>query len=101
MAVLLIARFNGSPDQLKRAYDQASKMLEAQTGSAMPPGAIRHTCALADNALYIVDIWQSEQAVRSMLESEQFEQVLTAAGFPSPRQADIQVLQVHNTIPAL
>lgn len=97
----VLARFDGDPNQLQQAYDQASSSLEQQTGSALPPGALRHTCALAENALFVVDVWESEAALRAVIESDQFQQALTGAGFPSPKEADIQVLQVHAAIPPL
>ena len=101
MAVLMIAKFKGSPSELKTAYDKSSKLLEEQTGSALPPGAVRHACALSDDALFVVDIWESEEVLRGTIESDQFEQMLTSQGFPSPRNAEIQILQVHATIPPL
>src|SRR5262245_60049222 len=101
MPVLMIAKFSGDPIKLAHAYDQASGDLERHTGSALPPGAIRHTCAVGGDALYVVDIWESAEALSAMIESEQFEDLLTGAGFPSPREADIKVLELHAAVPPL
>jgi hypothetical protein len=101
MAVLMIAKFSGDPKQLKSAYDAADAALLAQTGSSVPPGVFRHTCAVSGDALYIVDVWESEEAARSIVESDQFDEVLRSAGFPSPKEAEIEFLDVHAVQPPL
>ena len=30
-----------------------------------PPGELRHHCAMGDEALYIIGVWESEQHVRT------------------------------------
>ena len=59
MAVLLIARFSGDVADLTRAYDRGHAMIMA-AGGAEQFGELRHHCAISQDALYIVGVWQSE-----------------------------------------
>ena len=45
--------------------------------------------------------WVSEQHVRARWASQEFEDVLTSVGFPSPKSADITILELHATEPPL
>ena len=99
MAVLLIAKFPGDPEVLKKAYDQADSDLAAKFGTRMPPGSLHHVGASAPDGFYVVDVWESEAALRGMLESPAFTETIIAAGFP-PEQAEIQVLPVHAVLTA-
>ncbi len=100
MAVMLIARFDGDVNQLAQAYDRAHALIMSR-GGATGVGELRHHCALGEGALYIIGVWESEEHVRSRWASEEFEGVLTSVGFPSPRAADITVLQLHEIEPPL
>ena len=100
MAVMLIARFDGDTGELRAAYDRAHALIMSR-GGATGAGELRHHCAIGDGALYIIGVWESEEHVRSRWASEAFENVLTSVGFPSPRTADIKILQLHATEPPL
>lgn len=98
MPVMMIAKFKGDPEQLTHAYDVADAELEKAMGTRMPPGALHHVSAPAADGLYIVDVWESEQALRGMLESPEFGATLSKAGFPPADQAEIQILPVHTAM---
>ncbi len=98
MAVVLIARWDGDVDLLTQAYDEAHRLIMQRGG---PPGELRHHCATGDGALYIIGVWESEEIVRARFRSKQFEELLTSVGFPSPKSADIRILQLHATEPPL
>jgi hypothetical protein len=100
MAVMLIARFDGDVDELRAAYDRAHALIMSR-GGATGAGELRHHCAIGEGALYIIGVWESEERVRTRWASEEFEDVLTSAGFPSPKTADITVLELHATEPPL
>jgi hypothetical protein len=100
MAVMLIARFDGDMDQLRQAYDRAHALIMSH-GGATGAGELRHHCAIGDGALYIIGVWESEERVRTRWASEEFEDVLTSVGFPSPKTADITILELHATEPPL
>jgi hypothetical protein len=98
MAVVLIARFDGDVEQLKQAYDKGHRVIMQRGG---PPGELRHHCAIGDGALYIIGVWESEERLRARFGSEEFEDVLRSSGFPSPKTADITILELHATEPPL
>ena len=100
MAVMLIARFDGDVRALTQAYDRAHALIMSR-GGATGAGELRHHCAIGDGALYIIGVWETEERVRARWASEDFEKVLTSVGFPSPRTAEITILQLHATEPPL
>lgn len=100
MAVLLIARFDGEVDELRHAYDRAHALIMSR-GGATGVGELRHHCAIGEGALYIIGVWESEERVRARWASEEFEDVLTSVGFPSPKIASTTVLELHAIEPPL
>lgn len=100
MAVMLIARFNGDVDQLRQAYDRAHALIMSR-GGATGAGELRHHCAIGEGALYIIGVWESEERVHTRWASEEFERVLTSVGFPSPKTANVSILELHATEPPL
>ncbi len=98
MAVMVIARFEGDVEQLKQAYDRAH-LLIGERGA--PTAELRHHCAISDDALYLIGVWESEERLRTRFESREFEETLTSVGFPSPKTADVTVLQLHAIEPPL
>ena len=72
MAAMLIARFGGDVDGLKEAYDRAHALIVSR-GGATSFGELRHHCAVSDEALYIVGVWDSEESIRTRWSSEEFE----------------------------
>jgi hypothetical protein len=100
MAVMLIARFDGDVDALTQAYDRAHAVIMSR-GGATGVGELRHHCATSEGALYIIGVWDTEERVRARWASEEFERVLTAAGFPAPKTAAITILQLHAIEPPL
>jgi hypothetical protein len=100
MAVMLIARFAGDVDELLEAYDKAHALIMSR-GGAVPSGELRHHCAVSDDCLYIIGVWESEQHVRQRWSSDEFRQLLESVGFPSPGSAEMTILELHATEPPL
>jgi quinol monooxygenase YgiN len=98
VAVVLIARFVGDVEQLTRAYDEAHRIIGERGGA---PGELRHHCALGEDALYLVGVWESEEKLRTRFASEEFQEILTSVGFPLPTNAEMTVLQLHEISPPL
>ena len=98
MPALVIARFRGDVEQLTRAYDRAHRAIMDAGG---PPGELRHHCAVGDDSLYIVGVWESEDAMRTRFASQQMRDALAHAGFPAMDQAEIHVLRLHAVEPPL
>ena len=99
MPALLIARFAGDPGRLRAAYDRAHRRLMTQPGP--PTGELRHHCAIGDNALYLVGVWQSEAHINARFANPVFTQLLDSVGFPRPSDADVTILRLHATEPPL
>ena len=100
MAVMLIARFDGDVDALTQAYDRAHATIMSR-GGATGVGELRHHCAIGNGALYIIGVWETEERLRTRWASEELVKVLASGGFPSPKTAEITILQLHNTEPPL
>ena len=98
MAVVLIARFDGDVEQLTSVYDEAHRLIMERGG---PPAELRHHCAVGDGALYIIGVWESEEAMRARFASDVFKETLASAGFPSFDTAELTVLQLHAIEPPL
>jgi hypothetical protein len=98
MAVVLIARFAGDVAQLTRAYDKAHRIIMQRGGA---PGELRHHCATDRDALYLIGVWESEELLRTRFASTEFEETLSSVGFPSPKTAEIRVLELHAIEPPL
>jgi hypothetical protein len=98
VAVVLIARFPGDVDRLTRAYDEADRIIMDRGGA---PGELRHHCALDEDALYLIGVWESEELLRVRWASPEFEATLTSVGFPSPKDAEVTILRLHAVEPPL
>jgi hypothetical protein len=100
MAVMLIARFEGDPDDLVPAYDRAHALIMSR-GGAVPSGELRHHCATDADSLYIIGVWQSEEHIRARWSSAEFKDMLLSVGFPPPESAALTILRLHETEPPL
>jgi hypothetical protein len=97
--VLLIARFDGDVDVLIAAYHRAHELIMAR-GGAVPSGELRHHCATSRDALYIIGVWESEEAARTRWSSADFKELLASVGFPST-PTEMTILELHAVEPPL
>lgn len=100
MPAVLIARFDGDVAELTRAYDRAHALV-MERGGAVSVGELRHHCAVDEEALYIIGVWESQDHIRTRWASDEFKTLLTSVGFPSPDEAAITILDLHATEPPL
>jgi hypothetical protein len=98
MRALLIARFRGNVEELTRAYDRAHQTIMEAGGA---PGELRHHCAVGDDSLFLVGVWESEESLRTRFASKGFRKALADAGFPSVDEAEITILRLHAVEPPL
>jgi hypothetical protein len=98
MRAVLIARFRGDVEELTRAYDRAHQAIMEAGGA---PGELRHHCALGDDSLFLVGVWDSEELLRTRFASEGMRRTLADAGFPSMDDAEITILRLHAAEPPL
>lgn len=69
-----------------QAYDRAHA-LTLSRGGATAFGELRHHCALSEDALFIIGVWESEEHARRRWSSPEFEATLRSVGFPAPQAA--------------
>ena len=100
MPAMLIARFDGDVDELTKAYDRAHALIMSR-GGAVPIGELRHHCAVGNDALYIIGVWESQDHIRTRWASTELQDMLTSVGFPSPDTATVTILELHATEPPL
>jgi len=93
---MLIARSVGDVDRLREAYDRAHARIVSH-GGASRFGELRHHCAVGNDALDIIGVWDSEESIRSRWSSDEFENTLISDGFPSPKSAEITILQLQRS----
>lgn len=99
MPVMLIARFSGDLKVLTEAYDKAHSMIMSR-GGAVPSGELRHHCAISQDSLYIIGVWESEEHARTRWSSQEFKALLASAGFPTT-PTETTILQLHAIEPPL
>jgi hypothetical protein len=97
--VILIARFDGKVEDLIAAYDKAHDLI-MRRGGAVRVGELRHYCATSDDALYIIGVWESDEAVRARWSSAEFKSLLASVGFP-PTPTQMTILELHAIEPPL
>jgi hypothetical protein len=51
--------------------------------------------------MYIIGVWESEDLIRRRWASDEFRETLTSVGFPAPERAEMTILHLHATEPAL
>lgn len=93
MAVLVIFRWQGDADKLLAAYDQELRHPVARE----QPKRISHTCARTENGMAIVDVWESEEDFRTMMDDPAFQENLRESGASAPDS--MEVFPVHASIP--
>ena len=98
MRALLIAKFRGDVDALTRAYDRAHQAIMQAGGT---PGELRHHCAVGEDSLVIVGVWESEEVLRARFASDAMQTALIEAGFPPMSDAQLTVLRLHAVEPPL
>jgi hypothetical protein len=93
MPVLVLFQWNGDTEHLLGTYDR-------ELHHPVPreqPRRIAHTCVGTDDGMMIVDLWESEEDLRAMMDDPEFQQNLRDSGTPEPDSVDLW--PVHASIP--
>jgi hypothetical protein len=69
VAVMVFAQFEGDVEHLKHVYDRAHLLIGEQ---GAPTAELRHHCAISDDALYLIGVWESEERLWTRFESREF-----------------------------
>jgi hypothetical protein len=96
---MLIARFDGDVEALTAAYDKAHDLIMSR-GGAVSAGELRHHCARSNDALYIIGVWESREAVVARWSSGEFKSLLASVGFPST-PSEMTILELHAIEPPI
>ena len=80
------------PGMTQQQYDQIVRNLSAN-GLGAPNGRLHHVASASGNGLFIVDVWESEEALGKF--SEGLIPIIVSAG---ATPAEPRILQVHNII---
>ena len=96
---MLIAKFVDDVKELKRTYDIGHAAI-MERGGAVQFGELRHHCAISDDALYIIGVWESADHIRRRWPDEQLRANSAAVGFPSD-PSDMTILELHQIEPPL
>ena len=94
MAVLVLFKWEGDPDEHLAAYDRELKHPVPRE----QPRRISHTCARADDGIVVVDVWESAEDFQNMMDDPEFQKNTEAAGWPTEPQL-VEIYEVHATIP--
>ena len=92
MAVLVLFKWEGHPDEHLAAYDRELAHLVPRD----QPRRISHACARGDDGIVIVDVWESAEGLQKMLNAPEFQKNLEASGTPDPQL--VEIYEVHATI---
>ena len=89
MAFVSIRTVEGDPKELLPKYDQvAAKALANRV-----PGLIMHTCVELDDAIRVVNMFESEAQAREAARRQVLLEALEEAGLPT---TDPEIFRVHN-----
>jgi hypothetical protein len=91
MPILALFRWQADPDELIAAYDR--EMEDAPRVTLDQPSRTLHVFARGEDGAVVVDLWESEDDFRRMVDDPEFQANVEASGWPG--EPDIEILQVH------
>ena len=86
MAVMVILRVPGSPDDLERyAAGPGGEVMQRISAAAKAAGAIRHTFAGGEGEVVVIDEWPDEESFQNFFASQgEIPDVMRNAGAQGP-----------------
>jgi biotin carboxylase len=91
VAVLVIFRAAGDPENLLARYDQTL----ADAISMAPARPEAHYCVATDSGIMLVDVWASRADLhRAIIDNEDFQAKWRVAGWP---EETVEVFELHNS----
>jgi quinol monooxygenase YgiN len=88
-AVMAVLDFHGESEELAARYDAAIHKVVA-VSSARP---LVHLAVPREYGFMVLDVWTSEEALRTFEQNEEFRKVLREAGMPEYK---LRVFPVHS-----
>ena len=93
MAVLVLFKWEGDPDEHLAAYDRELKHPVPRE----QPRRLSHTCARGEDGIVIVDVWESLEDFYKMANDPVFQRPEADGWQPKPQV--LEIYEVHATIP--
>ena len=93
MAVLVLFKWEGDPDEHLVAYDREI----AHPVPREQPRRISHTCARGEDGIVIVDVWESVEDFYKMANDPVFQSPEAEGWQPQPQV--LEMYEVYATIP--
>jgi hypothetical protein len=88
-AVMAVFDFHGDTDELAARYDDVLHKIVAAS-SARP---LIHLAVPREYGFMVVDVWSSEEVLRTFEQSEDFRRLLHESGLPEPK---LRIYPIHN-----
>jgi hypothetical protein len=95
MPILALFQWHGDPEALIAAYDR--ELEDAPSVTLDQPSRTLHVFARGEDGAVVVDLWESEEDFRRMVDDPEFQRNVEASGWPS--EPDVEILEVHATMP--
>ena len=95
MPILALFRWQADPDALIAAYER--ELADAPSVTLDQPSRTLHVFARGEDGAVVVDLWESEEDFRCMIDDPEFQRNVEASGWPG--EPDIEIFQVHATMP--
>ena len=95
MAVLVVAKFNGDPEQLLAGLRQHVDPVMSRVAPQL--GALWHSLGRGPDGLVVVDVWDSADAVQSAAVNPEVQDALQRGGLPQP-EFDVYELLDHGAL---
>jgi len=95
MAVLVVARLTGNPDEIVEKIDRHLTPVMNEVGPRR--GALWHSVAKTSDGVMVVDVWESADGVTAAMGEERLRSALAESGLPDP-QIDFYDLVEHGPL---
>jgi quinol monooxygenase YgiN len=95
MAVFVVARMAGNPDEL--ADKVLRHLTPVMTEVAPSQGALWHALAKTPDGVMVVDVWESADGLTRVLGEQRVQDAIAQGALPDP-QIDVYALVDHRTL---
>ncbi|PFG39753.1 hypothetical protein ATJ97_2266 [Georgenia soli] len=95
MAVLVMARLSGDPDELAEKVQQ--HLTPVMDEVAPPRGALWHALARTPDGVMVVDVWETAEGLAGTLGEQRVQDAIAQGALPDP-QIEVYDLLDHRTL---
>lgn len=95
MAVLVVARMSGNPDELARKVQQ--HLTPVMNEVAPQQGALWHALARTPDGVIVVDVWENAEGLGRVLGEQRVQDAIAQGALPGP-QVEVYDLVDHRSL---